>query len=93
MRLSVVVHPRAGRERLEWDGRELRLWITAPPAEGAANAAVVRAVASWLGVAPSRVHLVTGHRGHRKLLDVEGVAPPPGIEFEGPAAPPSTVPH
>jgi hypothetical protein len=93
MRLSVVVHPRAGRERREWDGRELRLWITEPPVEGAANAAVVRAVAAWLNIAPSRVHLLAGRRGHRKLLDVDGMATPPNAESGGPAVPPSTVPH
>ena len=77
MRITVIVHPRAGRERLLWDGRELQLWITPPPVEGAANAATVRAVASWLEVSPNRVHLVSGQRGRRKLIDVEGMEAPP----------------
>jgi len=66
MRVAVVVHPRAGREELTWDGRELRLRITQPPVDGAANAAVLRLVAAWAGVAPSRVRLVAGHRGTHK---------------------------
>jgi uncharacterized protein YggU (UPF0235/DUF167 family) len=73
MRLAVVVHPRAGREELNWDGRELRLRITQPPVDGAANAAVIRLVAAWAGVAPSRVRLVAGHRGTHKQVEIVGV--------------------
>ncbi|MGO8687748.1 MAG: DUF167 domain-containing protein [Candidatus Dormibacteria bacterium] len=77
MRVAVVVHPRASRERLRWDGRELRLWTTQPPVEGAANTAVLRLVAAWLGVAPSRVRLISGHRGSHKVVEVDGVVAPP----------------
>ena len=72
MRVAVVVHPRASREALRWDGRELSLWITRPPVEGAANAAARRLVAEWLDVAPSRVRLVGGRRNAHKLFEVEG---------------------
>ena len=74
MRVTVVVHPRAARERREWDGQDLRLWITQPPIDNAANKAVVRLVADWLGIARTQVRLVAGHGGRRKLVDVEGVA-------------------
>jgi uncharacterized protein YggU (UPF0235/DUF167 family) len=73
MRVAVVVHPRASREELRWDGRELRLRITEPPVGGAANGAALRLVATWLGVAPSRVRLISGHRGSHKLVEVDGV--------------------
>jgi hypothetical protein len=78
MRVAVVVHPRASREAVRWDGRELRLWITQPPVEGAANAAALRMVADWLDVAPSRVRLVSGRRGAHKLVEVEGIDSLPG---------------
>ena len=78
MRLAVVVHPRAGREELNWDGRELRLRITQPPVDGAANAAVIRLVAAWAGVAPSRVRRVAGHRGTHKQVEIVGVDALPG---------------
>jgi uncharacterized protein YggU (UPF0235/DUF167 family) len=72
MRVAVVVHPRARREALRWDGRELSLWITQPPVEGAANEAARRLVAEWLDVAPSHVRLVGGHRNAHTLFEVEG---------------------
>jgi uncharacterized protein YggU (UPF0235/DUF167 family) len=77
MRLAVTVHPRAGRERLLWDGQVVQLWITSPPVDGAANAAVLSAVASWLGVSPGRVRLVVGRHGRHKVIDVDGMEAPP----------------
>lgn len=72
MRLSVIVTPRARRERVErLDGATLRVAVTAPPHEGQANAAVIRAVARFLDVAPSRVRVLRGAAGRRKILDVE----------------------
>ncbi len=78
MRLAVMVHPRAGREELTWDGHELRLRITQPPVDGAANAAVIRLVAGWAGVAPSRVRLVAGHRSAHKQVEIVGIDALPG---------------
>ena len=48
--------------------------VTAPPAEGRANDAVVRLVARAAGVAPSRVALIRGATGRDKLLRLEGVS-------------------
>ena len=51
----------------------LKLRITAPPVEGAANEAVVRLVAEALGVPRRQVRLVSGTTGRRKILEIEGV--------------------
>jgi uncharacterized protein (TIGR00251 family) len=78
MRFSVHVTPRARQERIERvDDRTLRVAVTAPPREGEANAAVIRAVARFLGVAPSRVRILRGGTGRRKILEVApGIASP-----------------
>ncbi len=71
MRLSVVVTPRAARVRVERiDATRLRVAVTAPPHEGRANAAVVKAVAAFLDVAPSRVRIIRGQASRRKIIDV-----------------------
>jgi uncharacterized protein len=67
----VRVHPRARSERLEWDGSTLQLWIREPPADGRANAAVIRAVARWAGVAPSQVAMVSGAAARHKLVEID----------------------
>ena len=69
------VTPRASREGLggEREGA-LVLRVSAPPVDGAANAAVARLVAEALGVPPSAIEVVRGASGREKLLRVEGLS-------------------
>ena len=80
-RLTVRVHPRARTERLEWDGPTLQLWVREPPADGRANAAVIRAVARWADVAPSQVAIVSGAAARHKLVEIDraDALPPPAV--------------
>lgn len=76
MRLSIIVIPRAARTRVErLDPATLRVAVTAPPHGGQANRAVVRAVADYLKVPPSRVRLVRGQTGRHKILEITGGPP------------------
>jgi uncharacterized protein (TIGR00251 family) len=52
---------------------ELRVRVAAPAIEGKANARLVRVLASWLEVPPSRVRLVRGQTSRHKMVEVEGV--------------------
>lgn len=71
-RLAVRVTPRASRDRIDgFDERGvLRLRVSAPPAEGAANAAVVGLLARALGLAPGEIVLVRGATAREKLFQV-----------------------
>jgi uncharacterized protein len=73
VRVAVRVHPRASRARVQWDGTTLAVWVTAPAVEGAANRAVMEAVAAWAGVRPQAVRLVSGERSRTKLVEVDGL--------------------
>ena len=71
--LDVRAQPRAGRNEIGTVGSgRLRIRVTAAPADGKANAAVIRLLAGYLGVAASRIELVTGHRGRDKRFRVRG---------------------
>ena len=72
MRIAVRAHPGASRERAQWDGGVLHVWVTARAVDGQANAALARAVARVFGVRASAVTLVSGERGRDKVLDVDG---------------------
>ena len=74
--VAVRVQPRAAREQIvgEVDGR-LRVRLTAPPVDDAANEALVVAVARWLGVTRAQVGLVSGARSREKRVLVRGDAP------------------
>jgi uncharacterized protein (TIGR00251 family) len=71
--VSVRVHPRSSRDAIEGvRGEQLSIRTTAAPAGGKANKAVIRLLAEYLGVAPSRIRLVHGLTHRNKLFVVEG---------------------
>jgi uncharacterized protein len=72
--LQVRVQPRAPRTEIagERAGR-LLVRVTAPPAEGRANAAVVAMLAKRLGVPKSSVRILSGHGARDKRIAVEGL--------------------
>ena len=76
---GVIVHvrlqPKASREDIldEVDGR-LRMRVSAPPVEGAANEAAIRLLAKRLGVAKSNVTLLRGDHSREKDFLVEGLS-------------------
>ncbi len=74
--LQLIVVPRSSRDTIcgEQDGA-LRIKVTAPPVEGAANTAVCALLAKKLGLSRSNVQVVRGHRGKRKTVSVRGVGP------------------
>lgn len=75
MRLMVRAHPGASRTGAEWDGTVLHVRIGARAVEGAANRALIQAVADTLGVRRSAVSLVAGDRSRNKVFEVTGLDP------------------
>lgn len=70
MLITVRVHARASRSKTTWNGSLLEVWVTAPPVGGAANKAVLKAVADQLGMPVSAVILRSGARGRTKVVEV-----------------------
>lgn len=71
-RLRVRVTPRASRDSVEGFDAEgvLRLRVTAPPAEGEANAAVAKLLSRALAIPSRDVVLVSGGTARQKVFDV-----------------------
>jgi uncharacterized protein (TIGR00251 family) len=71
--VQVRVQPRTSSNEIlsPRDGR-LRLRTTASPVDGKANKAVIKLLADFLGVAPSRISLVRGTTQRDKQLRVRG---------------------
>nr|WP_274600787.1 DUF167 family protein [Ectothiorhodospira shaposhnikovii] len=74
------LQPRASREKLgEPLGDRLKVYVTAPPVEGAANERLLKLIARHCGVARSRVMLEAGATSREKTVavDTPGRLPPP----------------
>ncbi len=74
--LSLKLQPRASSNEIgEPLGRELRVKVTAPPVEAAANDALVQLLADRLDCPRGRVELVRGHTSRHKVVKVHGLTP------------------
>lgn len=71
-RLHVRVTPRSSREGVEGFDADgvLRVRVSAPPADGAANAAVAKLLAKALGLPGREVVLVAGATARQKTFEV-----------------------
>ncbi|MFC6792924.1 DUF167 domain-containing protein [Methylobacterium komagatae] len=78
-RLTVRLTPRGGKDAIDgWirdaDGAPcLKVRVSAPPVEGAANEALEKLIAATLKVPGSAVTIVAGHQARVKRLEIAGV--------------------
>ena len=74
--LSVKVQPRASKNEIgEFLGDELKIEVTAPPVDAAANEALVKFLAEQLDCPRSRVELIRGHTSRHKTILLHGFRP------------------
>ncbi len=78
MLISVKVIPRSKKNSVEWEngveGEGLRVRLTAPPVDGAANEALVGFLAERLGVPKRQVVVVRGATSRQKVVEVAGIS-------------------
>lgn len=74
VRFRVRVQPRAARNELAGlHGPALKVRLTAPPVDGAANEACLAFLAERLGVPRGRLTVVSGHASREKVIEALGV--------------------
>ena len=74
VRFAVRVQQRASRsEIVGMHGDAMKVRLSAPPVDGAANDALVELIAAALGVGRRAVHIVSGMSSRSKVVEVEGV--------------------
>lgn len=73
-RIRVRLTPRGGADRVERvEGGLLRVRVASAPVDGAANASLLRLLATELDVPPTAVRLVAGASSRVKVVEVEGL--------------------
>ncbi|HOF90135.1 MAG TPA: DUF167 domain-containing protein [Armatimonadota bacterium] len=72
--LHITVKPKAPRAGVTRGTDGVRVRVTAPPAAGAANAAVIETLAKALGVPKSRLAIIAGATGRVKRVTVAGLS-------------------
>jgi len=71
--LSVRIQPRASKNGISrmQDG-SLKIRLTAPPVDGAANEALVAFLSDTLSVSKSQIEILSGHTSREKRVKISG---------------------
>lgn len=72
----VRVIPRASKNEVEGiTGNALKVRLTAPPVEGAANEALIELLAERLKIRKSQIEIVAGQTSQHKMISIVGLQP------------------
>jgi hypothetical protein len=73
--LSIRIQPRASKnEIVALAGGGLKIRLTAPPVDGAANEALVKFLADALSIPKSNVEIASGHTSKNKIVRIHGIS-------------------
>jgi hypothetical protein len=81
--LTVFVQPRSSKNMIAGlHDQALKIKLTSPPVDGAANKMCIQCLAKWLKVPKSSIEIVSGHKSRTKrlLLRYPNVKQPAGTE-------------
>lgn len=71
MKIFVKARLSAKKEKIEKISEtNFVVWVKEPPIKGKANRAIVKAIAGYFNVAPSRVVLVAGSSSRQKIFEI-----------------------
>jgi len=71
--LLVKLQPRASKNEIgEPLGDELKIKVTAPPVDAAANEALVKFLAEQLNCPRNQIEMLRGHKSRHKVLKLHG---------------------
>jgi uncharacterized protein (TIGR00251 family) len=73
MRMSVRVIPRSSKNSITWEEGVLKVRLTAPPVDGAANEALIALLAHRLGLPKRDIYIVQGATGRQKTIEIIGM--------------------
>lgn len=71
MKISIIAHPNSKKPRVEKDLLgTLHVYVNAPPLEGRANKAIVKALSKYFKVRKSNVLFVAGTKSKTKTFEI-----------------------
>jgi hypothetical protein len=72
--LSLRIQPRASKnEIITMENGGLKIRLTAPPIDNAANEALIRFLSVTLAVSKSRIEIMSGHTSRDKIVRIHGI--------------------
>jgi len=74
IQFAAAIQPRASRNEITGIHNHcLKIKLTSPPVDGAANQACIKFLAKAFGISPSRIAIVKGETNRNKTIQFEGI--------------------
>jgi len=71
MKLSIIVHPRSRKSRIEKDSSgSLHVYVTQLPQDGKANKAVIKELAKYFNTKKGNVFILSGEKSKNKIVEI-----------------------
>ncbi|MFA6130231.1 MAG: DUF167 domain-containing protein [Candidatus Omnitrophota bacterium] len=71
MILDVRVSPRASRNHVERQGNKVKVYLTKPACEGAANKQLIDLLSSHLKIKKYQIRIKSGEKSRDKLVEID----------------------
>jgi uncharacterized protein (TIGR00251 family) len=71
--IQIYVQPKSSQAKIVLEDSKIRVWVNAPPVDGAANDAIIKLFSKILRVAKSKIEIIRGHSSREKTLRFEGL--------------------
>ncbi len=73
--ICINVQPKASKTEIVGIHKDaLKIKLTSPPVDGAANSLLIKFISKELGIAKSRINLRSGERSRQKKIIIEGMS-------------------
>ncbi len=73
--LEITVSPRSSKSEIKIVDNTVKVYLNSPPVEGKANDECIRLFSKQLKIARSEIIIVSGEKGRRKRLRIQGMSP------------------
>ena len=70
--IQIHVQPKSSQVKIVLENNKIRVWVNAPPVDGAANDAIIKLFSKVLKIAKSKIEIIKGHSSREKTLRIEG---------------------
>ena len=71
MKINVIAHPNAKKERIEKDLLDtLHVYVNEPPIDGSANAAIITSLAKYYKTSRSNIIFLNGEKSKIKVFEI-----------------------
>ena len=74
IQFPIIIQPRYSKKIIcGLQGDPLKIRLTSPPVNGAANKMCVKILAKTLGISISKITIITGQKGRNKILQIKSI--------------------